>query len=109
MSTLFDKIWDRHLVLDLGGGIGLIAIDRVLLHERTGSVALESLATAGRPVAAPSRAFVTMDHVVDTFPGRTDKTIMPLETDLAWVFPWAFFGNELESLILAQNERWRHA
>lgn len=81
MNTLFDRIWDQHLVADLGGGIGLILIDRVLLHERTGSVALESLAAANRAVAAPKRAFVTMDHVVDTLPGRTDRTIMPTGTD----------------------------
>jgi 3-isopropylmalate/(R)-2-methylmalate dehydratase large subunit len=79
-KTLFEKIWDRHLVDDLGGGTGLILVDRVLLHERTGSVALESLAAAGRPVAAPRQAFATMDHIVDTLPGRTDRTIMPTGT-----------------------------
>ena len=35
--TLLDKIWTTHLVRDLGGGVGLLAIDRVFLHERTGS------------------------------------------------------------------------
>jgi 3-isopropylmalate/(R)-2-methylmalate dehydratase large subunit len=79
-KTLFDKIWDRHLVDDLDGGTGLVLIDRVLLHERTGSVALESLAAAGRPVASPAQAFATMDHIVDTLPGRTDRTIMPTGT-----------------------------
>jgi 3-isopropylmalate/(R)-2-methylmalate dehydratase large subunit len=76
-KTIFEKIWDRHLVDDLGSGTGLVLIDRVLLHERTGGVALESLAAAGRPVAAPGQVFATMDHVVDTLPGRTDRTIMP--------------------------------
>lgn len=75
--TIFDKIWDRHLVTDLGGGTGLVAIDRILLHERTGSVALASLAAAGRPVIAPRQVFATMDHIVDTRPGRTDDTPMP--------------------------------
>ncbi len=46
--TLFDKIWDQHLIADLGDGTGLLAIDRILLHERTGGVALQSLAEAGR-------------------------------------------------------------
>ena len=78
--TLFDKLWDRHLVTDLGGGTGLIAIDRILLHERTGGVALQALEEAGRQVRDPSRVFVTMDHVVDTLPGRTDRTIMPTGT-----------------------------
>ncbi len=79
--TLFDKLWDDHLIADLGGGTGLLLIDRVLLHERTGGVALRSLADAGRAVAAPSQVFATMDHVVDTRPGRTDRTIMPTGTD----------------------------
>jgi len=79
-KTLFEKIWDRHLVEDLGGGTGLVLIDRVLLHERTGGVALESLAAAARPVASPAQVFATMDHVVDTLPGRTDRTIMPTGT-----------------------------
>lgn len=78
--TIFEKIWDRHLVADLGGGTGLVLIDRVLLHERTGGVALESLAAAGRAVNAPTQAFATMDHIVDTLPGRTDRTIMPTGT-----------------------------
>ncbi len=78
--TIFEKIWDRHLVADLGGGTGLVLIDRVLLHERTGGVALESLAAAGRPVNAPAQAFATMDHIVDTLPGRGDRTIMPTGT-----------------------------
>lgn len=78
--SLFEKLWDMHAIADLGDGMGLISIDRILLHERTGSVALESLRDAGRKVAAPSQAFVTMDHIVDTFPGRTDKTLMPTGT-----------------------------
>jgi 3-isopropylmalate/(R)-2-methylmalate dehydratase large subunit len=79
-KTIFEKIWERHLVADLGGGTGLVLIDRILLHERTGSVALESLASAGRAVASPAQAFATMDHIVDTLPGRTDRTIMPTGT-----------------------------
>jgi 3-isopropylmalate/(R)-2-methylmalate dehydratase large subunit len=76
-ATLFDKLWTGHLVRDLGGGAGLLAIDRVLLHERTGSVALKSLAQAGRRVADPARVFCTMDHIVDTLPGRGDDTLVP--------------------------------
>ncbi|OAN56568.1 3-isopropylmalate dehydratase large subunit [Sphingobium sp. TCM1] len=79
--TLFDKIWDQHLIADLGDGTGLLAIDRILLHERTGGVALQSLAEAGRKPVMPRQTFVTMDHVVDTLPGRTDRTIMPTGRD----------------------------
>ncbi len=76
-STLFDKLWKAHLVRDLGNGVGLLAVDRVFLHERTGSIALKSLAQSGRTVADPARAFCTMDHIVDTLPGRGDDTRMP--------------------------------
>lgn len=80
MCTIFEKIWNQHLVADLGGGTGLVLIDRVLLHERTGGVALKSLEAAGRAVAAPRQAFATMDHIVDTLPGRSDRTLMPTGT-----------------------------
>ena len=78
--TLFEKLWQQHCVADLGGGIGLLAIDRIILHERTGGVALKSLREAGRSVRSPHQTFVTMDHIVDTLPGRTDRTIMPTGT-----------------------------
>jgi len=79
--TLGEKIWSAHRVLTLESGADVIAIDRLLLHERTGGVALKSLEEAGRAVMHPSRVFATMDHIVDTFPGRTDKTLMPTGTD----------------------------
>jgi len=75
--TLFDKLWTSHLVRELGEGVALLAIDRIFLHERTGSVALKSLKDTGRPVLDPSRVFCTMDHIVDTTPGRGDATRMP--------------------------------
>lgn len=74
--TLFDKIWDAHVVAE-AAGTSLIAIDRLFLHERTGSVALKSLAASGRSIADPARVFCTMDHIVDTRPGRGDATTMP--------------------------------
>jgi 3-isopropylmalate/(R)-2-methylmalate dehydratase large subunit len=75
--TLFDKVWNAHVVRDLGHGVALIAIDRVFLHERTGSIALKGLRESGRGLADPSRVFCTMDHIVDTLPGRGDDTRMP--------------------------------
>jgi 3-isopropylmalate/(R)-2-methylmalate dehydratase large subunit len=75
--SLFEKLWQSHLVQELEGGAALLAIDRIFLHERTGSVALKSLDEAGRKVADPSRVFCTMDHIVDTYAGRGDETRMP--------------------------------
>lgn len=69
-TTLFDKIWDAHRIATLPSGEDLIAIDRVFLHERTGSVALESLLASGRQPLDPTRVFCTMDHIVSTDAGR---------------------------------------
>jgi 3-isopropylmalate/(R)-2-methylmalate dehydratase large subunit len=79
-GTIVEKIWGMHRIATIDETTDLVLIDRVLLHERTGGVALESMAAAGRVVRAPNQAFVTMDHVVDTRPGRTDATIMPTGT-----------------------------
>lgn len=75
-SNFFEKIWSDHLIADVSGD-ALILIDRILLHERTGGIALQSLASAGREVVGRDCTFATMDHVVDTLPGRTDRTLMP--------------------------------
>lgn len=80
-KTIFEKIWGAHRVEGLGESSDLVLIDRILLHERTGGIALKSLAEAGRTVLAPSQVFATMDHVVDTLPGRGDQTIMPTGRD----------------------------
>lgn len=74
---MFEKIWDAHLVARLDAGSALIAVDRIFLHERTGAAALNSLAAADRPVRDPARVFCVMDHIVDTRPGRDDRTLMP--------------------------------
>lgn len=79
--TIFDKIWDAHRVTQTPGGLDLILIDRVLLHERTGGVAMRGLQERGLPVFAPDQAFAVMDHIIDTRPGRTDRTLMPTGTD----------------------------
>ncbi len=76
-QSLFEKLWQQHLVADLGDGASLLHVDRIFLHERTGSVALQTLEADGRRVRHPELAFCTMDHIVDTLPGRGDDTRMP--------------------------------
>lgn len=75
--TIIEKLWDEHSVADLGDGSHLLYIDRVMFHERTGSIALKGLAAAGRAVRNPEQVFGCMDHIVDTIPGRTDATMVP--------------------------------
>ncbi len=76
-STLFEKIWDRHVAHTLADGSSLVYLDRIFLHERTGAVALSSMREAGRSVARPAHVFATMDHIIDTLPGRGDETAVP--------------------------------
>ncbi len=70
MQTLFEKLWDQHRVCSTEDGADLLAIDRLLLHERTGGVALKSLAESGRKVRDPSRVYAVMDHIVSFRAGR---------------------------------------
>jgi 3-isopropylmalate/(R)-2-methylmalate dehydratase large subunit len=63
--TLYEKIWDDHVVATGPGGRTLLYVDRHLLHD--GSFhAFESLRTAGRAVRRPDAAFATPDHYVPT-------------------------------------------
>ncbi|MBL4801308.1 MAG: 3-isopropylmalate dehydratase large subunit [Emcibacter sp.] len=75
--TLFEKIWNGHIVAELGEGADLLYIDRIFLHERTGAIALKGLTEKNRPLRHPENIFCTIDHIVDTFPGRTDETQVP--------------------------------
>ncbi len=69
-KSLYDKIWDDHLVADNGDGTSLIYIDRHLVHEVTSPQAFEGLRMAGRKVRAPKRTLAVVDHNVPT----TDRT-----------------------------------
>ena len=75
--TLFDKLWDAHLVASDEAGESLIYVDRVCMHERTGSIAMQSLIERGLEVRRPEHAYCVMDHTVDTRPGRGDATPAP--------------------------------
>ena len=68
--TLFDKIWDAHLVKDVGDGAAIIYIDRHLVHEVTSPQAFEGLRLAGRKVRSPERTLAVPDHNVPTTADR---------------------------------------
>lgn len=65
-KTLFDKIWDAHLVDVQDDGTCLIYIDRHMVHEVTSPQAFEGLRTAGRKVHRPSATLAVADHNVPT-------------------------------------------
>lgn len=64
--TLFDKIWEAHLVAELADGAGLMFIDRHLVHEVTSPQAFEGLRVAGRKVRRPDCTLAVADHNVPT-------------------------------------------
>jgi 3-isopropylmalate/(R)-2-methylmalate dehydratase large subunit len=64
--TLFEKIWDEHVVYQESGQPALLYIDLHLIHEVTTPQAFEGLRVAGRKVRAPERTFGTLDHNVPT-------------------------------------------
>jgi len=67
-TTLFEKIWDEHVVR-VGDGPALLYVDLHLVHEVTSPQAFEALRAAGRSVRRPDRTVATMDHNVPTLPG----------------------------------------
>lgn len=68
--TLFEKIWDDHVIHKDEDGTCLIYIDRHLLHEVTSPQAFEGLRLAGRPVYKPQATLAVIDHNVSTAPDR---------------------------------------
>jgi 3-isopropylmalate/(R)-2-methylmalate dehydratase large subunit len=83
--TLFDKIWDAHLVKDVEDGAAIIYIDRHLVHEVTSPQAFEGLRLAGRKLRSPERTLAVPDHNVPTTADRLtviedDEGRLQLET-----------------------------
>jgi 3-isopropylmalate/(R)-2-methylmalate dehydratase large subunit len=64
--TLYDKIWDDHLVDQQPDGTALLYIDRHLVHEVTSPQAFEGLRLASRRVRAPEKTLAVVDHNVPT-------------------------------------------
>ena len=64
--TLYDKIWDDHLVDEQPDGTCLLYIDRHLVHEVTSPQAFEGLRNSGRKVHAPEKTLCVVDHNVPT-------------------------------------------
>ena len=65
-KTLFEKIWERHLVASLDESTNLVFIDLHLVHEVTSPQAFDSLRIAGRSVKHPELTLATVDHGVPT-------------------------------------------
>ena len=71
MPTLFDKIWDAHVVDRLEDGTAILYIDRHLVHEVTSPQAFEGLRSSGRRLRRPDATIAVVDHNVPT----TDRSL----------------------------------
>src|ERR1700736_3754196 len=76
-KTLYQKIWESHVVYEEPGNPALIYIDRHLIHEGTSPQAFAGLRAEGRKVRRPDLTFAVMDHSVPT----TDRTPPIIDTD----------------------------
>jgi len=76
LKTLFEKIWDSHIVVD--GDPAILYIDRHLVHDVTSPQAFEGLRMTGRKIRRPQLTFAVMDHNVPT----TDRSL-PIEDKIS--------------------------
>ncbi len=72
--TLFDKLWQAHVMRDLGDGWALLHIDRQLMHDLGGGPGFADLAARGLKLHNPELTFATPDHAVSSQPGRVATT-----------------------------------
>ena len=73
MSTLSEKVWERHVVRRAAGEPDLLYVDLHLVHEVTSPQAFEGLRAAKRPVRRPDLVLATMDHNVPTNDQRPEE------------------------------------
>ena len=76
--TMFEKIWDAHVVVEEPGKPALLYVDLHLTHEITSAQAFEGLRLAGRKVRRPDLTYSTVDHNVPT-----TSRILPVEDPIA--------------------------
>ncbi|WP_350432249.1 3-isopropylmalate dehydratase large subunit [Shewanella sp. H8] len=65
-KTLYEKVWDAHIVASPEGEAPVVYVDRHLVHEVTSPQAFSGLKVAGRKLRAPQKTFATMDHNTST-------------------------------------------
>jgi 3-isopropylmalate/(R)-2-methylmalate dehydratase large subunit len=81
MTTLFERIWDAHVVDERAGEPALLYVDLHLVHEVTSAQAFEALRLAERVVRRPDLTVATMDHNVPTLPGPITDPLARAQLD----------------------------
>jgi 3-isopropylmalate/(R)-2-methylmalate dehydratase large subunit len=95
-STLFEKVWEQHVVREVPGEPTLLYVDLHLVHEVTSAQAFEGLRLAGRRVRRPELTVATMDHSVPTTAGPVTDELARLQLE-ALRQNCAEFGIELHA------------
>ena len=80
-ANIVDKICSEHLVAEVVGTC-LVHIDRIMMHDRGGGLTLREADRRRERRRATEWVFATVDHVVETLPGRTDRTSVPGRRDV---------------------------
>src|ERR671937_197526 len=80
-KTLFDRVWESHVVREQPGQPALLYVDLHLVHEVTSPQAFEGLRLAGRRVRRPDLTVATMDHNVPTLPGPIEDPLARAQLD----------------------------
>ena len=80
-KTLFDRIWESHVVHETPGEPALLYVDLHLIHEVTSPQAFDGLRLAGRTVRRPDLSIATMDHNVPTLPGPITDPLARAQLD----------------------------
>ncbi len=81
-KTMFEKIWDAHIVREVPGESTILYIDRHLVHEATSPQAFAGLRTAHIPVRRPDATIAVLDHNVPTVSGRKMINVVDRESEL---------------------------
>ena len=80
-KTLFERIWERHLVAEPEGEPAVLFVDLHLIHEVTSPQAFDGLRLAGRQVRRPDLSLATMDHNVPTEEGPVTDPLAKAQLD----------------------------
>src|SRR5437667_11243450 len=81
-KTMFEKIWDAHVVREVPGESAVLYIDRHLVHEATSPQAFSGLRLAGIPVRRPDATIAVLDHNGPTVAGRKMLDVVDRQSEV---------------------------
>src|SRR5205085_2808355 len=101
-TTLYDKIWNDHLVHEADDGTCLLYIDRHLVHEVTSQQAFEGLRATGRKVRAPEKTLAVVDHNVQATQTLIQKKARNMRAIVDGKLPAAVTGKDIILAIIGE-------